>query len=229
MKYFILPLFAIICYSSFAQTEELEPRTIDYYFDELDHLEFQSCLDHNILLDSTTVAPEYIDSITGKFNMDGLQIFAAVRMNIYQSYFNGYLFQQKIDYSDHTYVLYFSMAGYDDMEWNIFRWNKASWNNEEKLTHGSLKNDSTIVKILWNYDEATKNTENIRIFIENDYLVMERGNLYHSLYDLRTEEVILNEHSPWHAADLSEGEGLNDWIRENLHDKIDVYLKAERN
>lgn len=47
-------------------------------------------------------------------------------------------------------------------------------NEEERLSIERLENDKNIEKILWNYDEADKNLENIRIFIKNEYLVMER-------------------------------------------------------
>ena len=73
---------------------------------------------------------------------------------------------------------------------------QKSWKNEERLSHYQLKQDSTIQKVLWNYDEASKNADNVHLFISGHYLVMERGNLFHSLYDLNVQEIIINEESP---------------------------------
>ncbi|MGB3468906.1 MAG: hypothetical protein WBA74_26715 [Cyclobacteriaceae bacterium] len=50
---------------------------------------------------------------------------------------------------------------------------------------------------------------------------MERGNLYHSLYDLKNQKVLINEESPWHQAEANGKDELNKWIKENLHDKIE--------
>tara|TARA_R110002126_G_scaffold290496_1_gene447564 strand:+ start:31 stop:468 length:438 start_codon:yes stop_codon:yes gene_type:complete len=141
---------------------------------------------------------------------------------------SDFLYQQKVEYGNDFYVLYFTMAGFDDMEWNIVKWKKENWKGEERLDRERLKTDNDIEKILWNYDEAGKNLENIRIFIKNDYLIMERGNLYHSLYDLKNEKVILNEESPWNASDGKDKAEMNEWIKENLHDKIEKYLNQKR-
>jgi hypothetical protein len=112
----------------------------------------------------------------------------------------------------------------DDLQWDIIRWNKSNWKEEERLTYNHLKKDSTIQKILWNYDEASKNTENVRIFMTGNYLVMERGNLFHSLYDLVNQKVIINEVSPWSASNFKEGEEMNEWIELNIHSKIKPFL-----
>ena len=58
---------------------------------------------------------------------------------------------------------------------------------EQKVT-GVSEDYKVLTKLFWNYDEGPKNIENINIFIKNDYLVLERGNLYHSLYDLKLTE-----------------------------------------
>ena len=144
------------------------------------------------------------------------------------SFFKDYLFQQKIDYNNDVYVLYFTMAGFDDMQWDIIKWKKENWNGKERLNREKIKKDKSIEKILWNYDEGAKNTENIRMFIQNDYLIMERGNLFHSLYDLKSEKVILNEESPWFASNSNNKEKMNEWIKENLHNKIEKIINEKR-
>jgi hypothetical protein len=227
MKYAVLMVFWLFCLCSVAQKQELAPRTVGFYLNESDSLEFTALLDQKILLDSTTLDPRYLDSTTGTCNMDGYLEIMKTRMAVLSEYYDGFLLMQKLKYKDD--VLYFSLAGFDDMQWDIYRWKAASWNNEPKLTYEQIASDSSITRILWNYDEATKITKDIRIFIENDYLVMERGNLYHSLYDLKKEELILNENSTWGASDFAEDDELLEWIRINLHDKIDAILRTERN
>ncbi len=57
---------------------------------------------------------------------------------------------------------------------------------------------------------------------------MERSGLYHSLYDLRTNELIINDESPWHSANADNLENMNNWIKENLHSKIEQKINASR-
>ena len=82
--------------------------------------------------------------------------------------------------------------------------------------------------LFFNYDEGPKNSDNIKLFIENDYLVLERGNLYHSLYDLQTQKTLINEESPFGNSETLDKEGVNDWIKENLHIPIKEKLNASR-
>ncbi|MDG1332359.1 MAG: hypothetical protein P8P74_08505 [Crocinitomicaceae bacterium] len=225
MKNLTFSLLTLVSFFSFSQSVDLQPRTVDYYLNQQAELEIAAYFEEGFLLDSNTLAPQYLDTATGQCNMDGYMKAMEIRMITMQNFYDGYLFMQKLDYEEDIYVLYFSLVGFDDMEWSIFKWEKDSWKNEEKLKSDRIGSDTTVSRILWNYDEATKNLENIRIFIINDYLIMERGNLYHSLYDLRSEKVILNEESPWAASDLAEGEGLRDWIRVNLNDKIEKLVQ----
>ncbi|GHC66192.1 hypothetical protein [Ulvibacter litoralis] len=227
-KIFVLIFLITLTIGCKSQTNDIENRTIDYYFEEVADLELKALLENKILIDSITVAEKYIDTLTNQINNEGFQKYAELKADIYMSYFRDYLYLQKVEYRNDIYVLYFSMAGFDDMEWNIMKWSKENWNAEERLNREELEKNNDVEKILWNYDEADKNTENIRVFIKNDYLVMERGNLYHSLYDLKNKKVILNEESPWNASGSKDGEEMNAWIKENLHDKIEQYLNTKR-
>ena len=221
-------LLILISFSSISQTKILENRNIDYYFKQVVKLGIDELIKQKVLIDSLTIAPEFKDTITNRINDKGFRKYVNIKSDVYMSFFKDYLFQQKLEYNDELYVLYFTMAGFDDMEWNIFKWKKDNWSEEERLSREKAENDDSIVKILWNYDEGPKNDENIRIFIKNDYLVMERSNLYHSLYDLKSQKVILNEESPWHVADGKDKEKMNEWIKENLHDKINLILNEKR-
>lgn len=57
---------------------------------------------------------------------------------------------------------------------------------------------------------------------------MERSNLYHSLYDLRTNELLINEESPWHSANTDNIEIMNKWIKDNIHSKIEQKINTNR-
>jgi hypothetical protein len=228
IKKILILLLTFLTFSCQSQTSEIEDRTIDYYFKQLAELEIGELIKQKILIDSLTISPKYKDSISSGLNEEGFGIYADIKANIYMSFFKDYLYQQKVEYGNEYYVLYFTMAGFDDMQWDIIKIKKSNWDGKERLSREKVEKDNSIEKILWNYDEGAKNTENIRIFIQNDYLIMERGNLYHSLYDIKNEKVLINEESPWHEAQGDGKEGLNKWIKENLHDKIEVIINEKK-
>ena len=219
-------LFVIDCKS---QNQELEYRSVEYYFDKIAFLEFDELLKQEVLIDSFTVAEKYFDKKNNKFNEEGSLKFFDIKMQVCLSLFKHYWYQQHIEYQDYVFVLYFTLAGFDDTEWNIVRWKRESWKNEEKLGRERLKKDSALTKLFWNYDEGPKNLENVRLFIENEYLVFTRGNLYHSLYDLRTDALIFNEESPYHVCNGQSKEEMNEWIKVNLHEKIQEKLNLRKN
>jgi hypothetical protein len=228
MRKLLIGLLSILTISCQSQNQELEYRSVEFYFDQIAELEINELIKQNVLIDSLTIADKYLDKETEGLNKEGSMKYMESRMNVYQSFFKDYLYQQHLEYDDNVYVLYFTIAGFDDVEWDIVKWNKSDWKNDDKLSRDKLKSDSSLTKIFWNYDEGPKNMENIRLFIENDYLVFERGNLYHSLYDLKSDSLLFNEESPWHASN-GEGKGkMNEWIKINLHDKIEVKLNEKR-
>ena len=217
-------LFLIGCGNK-TQTQNLENRSVEYYFEEVGKMEIQELIRKGILKDSLTVAEEYKNNGKNELNDDGFSKYAEIKADVYMSFFKDYLYQQQIEFENSVYVLYFTMAGFDDTEWDIFKWEKEEWNKSKsyRLNREFIeKNKKSLEKIIFNYDEGSpKNIENARIFVQNDYLVFERGNIYHSLYNLKTNKVIVNEESPWHASD---GEDVNKWLMENIHNKIEEIL-----
>lgn len=220
IKHTFLLICTLITVSCYSQTNEIENKTIDYYFGQIEELEINELINQKILIDSLTISPKYKDSISNGLNEKGFMKYAEIKVNIYRSFFKDYLYQQKVEYNNDYYILYFTMAGYDDMQWDIFKMPKNNWNGKERLSIEAVEKDNLLEKILFNYDEGAKNIENIRLFIKDHYLIMERGNLYHSLYDLKNQKIIINEESPWHQAKGEGKEALNKWVKENLHDKI---------
>lgn len=223
MRQLIIGLLSILTLN--CQSPELEYRSVESYLDLIADLEISALIEQKILNDSGTVADKYFDRETEGMTKEGLMKYSEIKMNIYESFFKDYLYQQHVEYGDNIFVLYFTVAGFDDFEWDIVKWNRSEWKNEDKLSRDRLKSDSSLKRIFWNYDEGPKNIENIRLFIENDFLVFERGNLYHSLYDLKLDTLLFNEESPWHASNGEDKDKMNDWIKTNLHDQIEEKLK----
>ncbi|MGV7107847.1 hypothetical protein [Flavobacterium sp. U410] len=228
MKKILIGLLSILAISCQSQNQKLEYRSVEFYFDKIAELEINELIEQKVLIDSVTVADRYLDKETKGLNKDGSMKYMEAKMKVYQTLFKDYLYQQHLEYGNNVYVLYFTIAGFDDVEWDIVKWNKSDWKNEDKLSRDKLQSGSTLKKIFWNYDEGPKNMENIRLFIENDYLVFERGNLYHSLYDLKSDSLLFNEESPWHASEGEDKDKMNEWIKTNLHNKIEEKLKEKR-
>jgi hypothetical protein len=211
----------------FAQADSA--RTLEYYFQIVDSLELVEMKRAGVITDKDSVADQYFDKTTQRLNEKGFMKYAEIKGDIYLKYYRDYLFLQSINFKDDIYVLYFSVAGFDDVEFQIVKWKKQDWLKSDKLSKDIIdKPNQKFQKVAFNYDEGPKNLENVKMFIQNDYLVMERSGLYHSLYDLRTNELIINDESPWHSANADNLENMNNWIKENLHSKIEQKINASR-
>lgn len=211
----------------FAQADST--RTLEYYFQIVDSLELVEMKRAGVITDKDSVADQYFDKTTQRLNEKGFMKYAEIKGDIYLKYYRDYLFLQSINFKDDIYVLYFSVAGFDDVEFQIVKWKKQDWLKSDKLSKDIIdKPNQKFQKVAFNYDEGPKNLENVKMFVQNDYLVMERSGLYHSLYDLRTNELIINDESPWHSANADNLENMNNWIKENLHSKIEQKINASR-
>ena len=211
----------------FAQADS--PRTLEYYFQIVDSLELVEMKRAGLITDKDSVADQYFDKTTQRLNEKGFMKYAEIKGDIYLKYYRDYLFLQSINFNDDIYVLYFSVAGFDDVEFQIVKWKKQDWLKSDKLSKDIIdKPNQKFQKVAFNYDEGPKNLEDVKMFVKNDYLVMERSGLYHSLYDLRTNELIINDESPWHSANADNLENMNNWIKENLHSKIEQKINASR-
>lgn len=204
-------------------------RSLEYYFQIVDSLELVEMKRVGIITEKDKISDQYFDKITQSLNEEGFMKYSEIKVEIYRNYYKDYLYLQSINFKDDIYVLYFSIAGFDDVEFQIVKWKKQDWHKSDKLSKNLVdKSNQKFQKVAFNYDEGPKNLENVKMFVENDYLVMERNGLYHSLYDLRTNELIINDESPWHSANAENLQDLNNWIRENLHSKIEQKINASR-
>ncbi|REG99781.1 hypothetical protein [Flavobacterium aquicola] len=231
-----ITIFFLAFLSSNSFSQNLEYRSVDYYFDIVEKLELDELKKEGILDDNLKIADKYKEAGKEALNKSGFDKYADIKVKILRSIFKDYLFQQCIEYKDDVYVLYFSMAGFDDTEWQILKWRKQDWDKSDKIDLRLVEDckfkfesdkkttECNFKPIAFNYDEGPKNLNNVKIFIKNDFLIMERGNLYHTLYDLKSEKLILNEESPWTKCQAKNKEEMNKWIKENLHNKIEKLI-----
>ena len=174
-----------------------------------------------------------------KLTKEGIEIYTNTRMEAHKKVCKTWNYQEHVTNGNYIYVLYFSIAGFEDLEWQVVRFKKEKWKNQEKIDKELLEklqykvednlvkvDDLDFVPLFSNYDEMPKNIENIKLFIKNQYLVLERGNLYHSLFDLKIQKTILNFECPWCESKATDKESMNSWIKENLHNPIEVKINA---
>lgn len=221
---FIIIALILISNFSFGQTEIKIP--IEKYFATLDSLEYLKLKEQGVITQQDSIASEYQDQETKRLNSKGFEKYTEIKAEVYMSFFKNLLLLQTLNYKSDVYALYFSVAGFDDIEFQILKWKKENWNNFETINKITIdESNQNFEKVAFNYDEGPKNLDDVKIFIQNDYLIMERSGLYHSLYDLKTNKLLINEESPWHATEDNSDEGLNKWIKENLHKKIEEKIE----
>lgn len=80
----ILLIGSVLCN---AQTKELEDRTPFYYLDQAHWKEFDELLSRKILLDSTTIAPKYKDTLTNRLNDAGIEEYMNIKIKVYTGLF----------------------------------------------------------------------------------------------------------------------------------------------
>ena len=213
------------CLSAGACAGQLDPRTADYYLDRARALEADALMRRGVLADAATIAPAYLNPETGGLNDAGFRAYVDVKKDVYQEYFLDHLYLQHITEGGYVYVLYFSRSGFDDLHWDVVRWEAPRWQHGERLSPARLDRDDALLRLFGNYDEGPKNMEGARLYREGRYLVLDRGGLHHSLYDLEGGGVVVNEESPWHASGGAGEAELDAWIETHLHDPIDAILR----
>src|SRR5215203_5515739 len=184
MKTSLLLLFLTFL-SIKAFSQNLEYRSVDYYLNMVARLEIDEMKKEGLIDDSLNVVKKYRETGKESFNKGGFDKYADIKVKVMQSVFKDYLFQQYVEYNNDIYVLYFSIAGFDDTEWQVLRWDKNDWDKKDKIDLQLVENAKldyetevkpykyTFQPIVSNYDEGPKNLENVRIFIKNNYLIME--------------------------------------------------------
>lgn len=214
--------------SSYAQ--ESEYRAVDYYLDTLHQLETQA-LKKEGLLDSSglRIAKQY--RVPGKecFTPEAYTRYETIIMDVRLSFFKDFMYQQHIIYNDEAYVLYFSMDNNEDAEWQILKFDTKSWHKEDRIAKQRIAycnissgKQCEFQPIAFKYREGNRNLENVKMFVKNDFLVLERDGLYQSLFDLKHQKLVFKEENP--AYTTNEKSKVNMLQEENLHEKINQLI-----
>lgn len=233
MKHFTLRilLFTFLFHGlhATAHAQETAYRGVDYYLDTLHQLETEA-LKKEGLLDSSglRIAKQY--RVPGKefFTPEAYSRYEAIIMDIRLSFFKDFLYQQHIIYNNEAYVLYFSMDN-EDAEWQILKFNQAEWNKEDRISKQVIAycniaggRQCNFQPIAFKYREGNRNLENVKMFVKNDFLVLERDGLYQSLFDLKQQQLVFKEENPAYTSNEKvKTDGLQE---ERLHEKIDQVI-----
>lgn len=131
------------------------------------------------------------------------------------------------------FVLLTDLSGFDDRSWYVYRSDLGA-----PLTSAQREGHNTDGVLFWNYSEAGEHKNDPHLRLAGDrFLVFTRGGLDHSLYDLKTDQVLINETSSFGAAiakpdidGLSSPEDemivMDAWVKEHLHGPIQTLLKS---
>jgi len=106
-------------------------------------------------------------------------------------------FVQKVPSPDgrYWYSLFWDHAGFGDPSWHVYQVPSAV--DVESMCVERGTDDSALFA---NYSEAGEDCEDAGIeVLRGKYLVMRRGGLFHSLYDISQGRLLVNEWSPFGA------------------------------
>lgn len=158
-------------------------------------------------------------------------IWDTFRVSFEMNMYIRYVEHKDIPNSNNSFVLFTDMAWFWDPGWYIFELEKGIDYSKLQISSQEGRDDKSF--ILFNYSEWWDHTSGAYIKIINEkYLLFSRWNLHHSLYDIKSKEVIVNMQSPWHEWRRMEdidssnqnreviGEMIHNWKYENLHLKI---------
>lgn len=162
----------------------------------------------------------------------GAAVYDIWRQNTYKSVIQAL----EVPSLNNQFVLLTDIAGFDDRAWYVYQLPLGTTLTKEMKT----ANDKTGV-LFWNYSEAGEHHDNPQIeIVKERFLVFSRGGLKHSLYDLKTRTVLVNDISPLVSFAGSEQykkccdnnlsidivvAEMNDWVKKNLHQKIERIVK----
>lgn len=93
------------------------------------------------------------------------------------------------------FILMTDLSGAGDQAWYAYRTDVDEEPTDE-MQAGRSKDGA----LFWSYSETGDHASDAKIEIFGDmYLVFSRGGLFHSLYDLESRRVLINETTPWAA------------------------------
>lgn len=138
---------------------------------------------------------------------------------------------------EYFFALYSDSAFAGDQSWHIFKFQSDIdvKNLQIPRIYRQNHNEWLEKQITWSYSEGGYHLQNAHIEIIGDtYLIFVRGELYHSLYDIETNKMLIEDHSPWHtwiesdeykeisfnASHEEKKKSIEKWKRKILHNPI---------
>jgi hypothetical protein len=133
------------------------------------------------------------------------------------------------------FVLIDRFAGIGDFSWYVYEVEKGS-----KVSKDQTASRQKLLFSNYSEDGSHIDKEKLEI-VKGRYLVFSRGDRYHSLYDMKTDKVVVNESSPFHAAlaagmlnsshhdETKDTKAVDEWVRINLHEPILAILNSAPN
>ncbi len=226
MKYFLKLLLLVFYCNCTAQNEKLTKRDVIYYFKEVKSLEFKERNRQKLTIDSVTIAPEYLDSVTKKMNYKGALLLQEIKEKVLNRYYEEYLFLQQIEHEHKTYALYFTMLSLYEIEFIVFEYPKNNWVNKERVLRKLVDIPKHILKTNWKYEEAPKlKLPQAAIFIKNNYLVFDISGFYLSAYNLKSKAPLYKQENPYSISQLYDKEANKRWVVLNVHEKIENLIQ----
>jgi len=131
------------------------------------------------------------------------------------------------------FVLLTDVSGREDRAWYVYQTPIGAEIDSRVETGHDTKG-----ALFWNHSESGAHQGNPKIeILQGRFLVFSRGGLYHSLYDLRQQAVLVNDPNPWSSFQKSVQAGnqaqpgaaqaaMDAWVRDNLHRKIEAIIKG---
>lgn len=121
-----LIILTLILISNFSFSQVEKKISIDHYFTVIDSLQFNKLKENGVIDKNDKIANEYKEKDSETLNEKGFEILANVRADVYMNYFKNYLLLQSLEYENSVYALYFSVAGFDDVEFQILKCKKEN-------------------------------------------------------------------------------------------------------
>jgi len=131
------------------------------------------------------------------------------------------------------FVLLTDVSGFVDRAWYVYQIPIGA-DIDSRMETGH----DTEGVLFWNHSETgIHQSKPIIEIVKGRFLVFSRGGLYHSLYDLRQQTVLVNDPNPWSSFQKSvqagnqaqpgaAQAGMDAWVRDNLHRKIEALIKG---
>jgi len=160
----------------------------------------------------------------------------AIIQNWHQNNYKSHIQTLKLPDKNIQFILLTDIAGFGDRAWYVYQLPIGA-----KITKTMKMGHNQEGVLFWNYSETGIHYDNPNLKVLKDkFLVFSRGELYYSLYNIKTQKVMVNDVSPW-ASYLTDSESKNSfnkssnyeetmkklerWVHQNLHAKIEKALK----